>query len=280
MPESKQENEPKAFDFLGEASVTEWMKKRLQWVTVGLLVVIAGFFFLRRNRKEPMYDDRPVSYWQSEFPSGEAVTALASFGSNSIPFLIKALFRQPSPLDRAYSVAVSNLPAAGALQSGVFDADWCNARAATALGKIGPAASSAVPALVNSLTNAFYGTRNNAVVALGQIAPHTSVENLAVQGLMKATGDADENTRANACFSLGKFAPGATNAIPTLQLGLSDSKRQVRLSALIAMSEFSAAAAACVPEIRKCLEDRDIFVRKTATNAIQQILGSSESQMK
>ena len=83
-----------------------------------------------------------------------------------------------------------------------------------ALGKIGPGAKAAVPALINALRNdANNSLRQDAARALGQIGPEASA---AIPVLIRWLKDGDENDRRAALFALRDFGPEAKSAVPVL----------------------------------------------------------------
>lgn len=88
-----------------------------------------------------------------------------------------------------------------------------------ALGCIGPAASEAVPALLQWATNGDPTLRWHAMNALGEIgAEPDRVVPVLINGLR------DPNTRPSAAFALGKFGPDAKPAIAALTVFLDSRK--------------------------------------------------------
>lgn len=255
-------------------------RKSLKVVTLAGLGMLAGSLALLVVRSGgPTYEGKPSSYWERRFPEEGAEEALQAMGSNSVPFLINALRARSSPVSQAYESVRQRLPSmlADRLPAPTFDPELCRAHAATTLSRIGPDAVAAVPALCAALNDPFHGVRNNAIVALGKIAPKTAEAPRAIAALMPATGDTNDIARANAYSSLGQFAPEATEIIPLLRRGLSDPSRSVRLSALRVLGRFSSVASDLVGEITRCLEDQDKLVRYAATNALQAILAPQPS---
>jgi len=83
------------------------------------------------------------------------------------------------------------------------------ARAAKDLGKFGPAAAKAVPALTNALTSSDLLLKQNAALTLGKIGPAAK---RAVGPLRNALKDIDAKVRENAVFALGEIGDHAALA--------------------------------------------------------------------
>jgi HEAT repeat protein len=118
-----------------------------------------------------------------------AVNALAALGEPAVPPLIELLNVKDEPL---------------------------RARAASALGEIGPPARGAIPALIELLRLPDRETRENVATALAGIGPE------AVEPLTQALRDRDPKVRGGAAFALEKLGAQAKPAIPALVAALSD----------------------------------------------------------
>jgi HEAT repeat protein len=103
--------------------------------------------------------------------------------------------------------------------------------AATALGRIGPAAAWAVPALITALGDADMEVRDNAAQALEQIGP------AAVPTLITALGNANGRVRWKAAQALEQIGPAAVEAVPALITALGDDDVGVRSAAAKALGE-------------------------------------------
>src|SRR3954451_24871524 len=83
--------------------------------------------------------------------------------------------------------------------------------AAAALGRLGPKAGPAVPALAEALSDEDLYVRRLVPLALGDIGAGA-----AVPGLIEALGDEDEGVRRRAAVALGEIGPEAAPALAAL----------------------------------------------------------------
>jgi HEAT repeat protein len=139
--------------------------------------------------------------------------------------------------------------------------------AAESLGKIGPPASAAVPALIAMLQTE---DRLQAVKAL--IRFKTAARD-AAPALIATLKDSSPEVRWNACEALGDMQAKA--AIPALEELLADPEAKVREHAAEALSEIGSDARAAVPTLRRLLADPDAGVRDEAIKALKRIDPSS-----
>jgi HEAT repeat protein len=108
-------------------------------------------------------------------------------------------------------------------------------RAATALGAIGPEAKAAVPKLVLALEDR--STLESVVAALAKIGKP------AVSGLTNALTDKNPAVRLGAAVALGRIGPDARSAVPALSLRYTkDRYLEVREAARIALKAIQVKA--------------------------------------
>ncbi len=105
--------------------------------------------------------------------------------------------------------------------------------AATVLGRMGPRALEAAPALVAALRDDNVHLRKMAALALGDLG---AVE--AVPPLIEALRDPDAAVRRRAAVALGELGPWAQGALPALRLALQDADEGVRRAATHALQEI------------------------------------------
>ena len=104
---------------------------------------------------------------------------------------------------------------------------------AEALGRIGPAAAEAVPALATTLGSAKEeDVRCAAAEALGRIGPAAAV---AMSALLAALRDPEKKVRRGAAEAFGRIGPAATEAVPALAANLHEPGEHVRWSAATAL---------------------------------------------
>lgn len=119
-----------------------------------------------------------------------AVTATTAFAQSSTTKKTAAKSSDPIVQDRPLSEWVADLSGA---------APYTRVSAAYAVGSAGPAAKSAVPALIENLSSENSAVRYSSTLALGEIGPDASA---AVPALQKALDDRSEDVAAMAKKSL------------------------------------------------------------------------------
>ncbi len=135
--------------------------------------------------------------------------------------------------------------------------------AAVLLGRMGPAAKEAVPALVAALKDEAVASR--AAIALTQIGA------AAVPALGKALKDPDQSVRLQAARVLGNLGPAAREALPDLVDALSGANGPVRALAARAVGRIGAPARPTVPHLLVLLKDPDQRAREAAVRALIRI---------
>src|SRR5579872_5966405 len=137
------------------------MKTRNRILLFSLLVLILGVFawlVLLHGQPEPVYKEKRVSFWINNLGRGDvksigrAMDTLTRQGSNSVPYLIKALEMQESRVHKTYRALWRNLPPwTKNLVPRPVDAEDVRVNAAITFGLIGEDARAAIPALVQSM---------------------------------------------------------------------------------------------------------------------------------
>lgn len=178
--------------------------------------------------------------------------------------------------------------------------------AASRLGRIGPAAKAAVPALaVIAAEDTDVAARCEALMALGAIAPESPKT---LKAAAAALGDAEEDVRYAACYVLGRIGkPAAATvpdlkkslsgddefmalasawalahidptsaeiakvAVPVLVRGLNATEPRIRYEAVTALGLFGPLAKEAVPALNKSADDKDEIVADAADNALSKI---------
>ena len=135
------------------------------------------------------------------------------------------------------------------------------AASATALGAIGPAAKTAVPALADVVTDPKSTIRVAAIYALGMIRLEPDI---CVPTLIGAL--AVEETRKSAYHTLAGFASQAKAAVPALLAFSREAKGSVRVEALHALSQVEPNGEAFSEVLFAALRDANPFVRGEAVD--------------
>lgn len=137
------------------------------------------------------------------------------------------------------------------------------------LSGFGAAARDAIPDLIEILTSdSSSHMRWEAARTLGKIGPAAKS---AVSALIQATMDHDPLLREHAAEALGDIGPDAAEAVPALVVALEDPETKVRRDAVRSLGQIGPAAKSALPEVEKLLEDREPMVRDAAKTAIRRI---------
>ena len=153
--------------------------------------------------------------------------------------------------------------------------DSLRAAAAQALGKFGPAAKAAVPALVQRIEDENAYVRVSAATALWRITRHAA----AVPALIAELKNEDRHVRSRAVGDLGDIADSRNSSvvIPALISTLTnDGHANVRQRAAYALATTRGLARSEVPALKTALEDKDDEVRRAASYAIDVIMGRQQ----
>jgi len=125
--------------------------------------------------------------------------------------------------------------------------------AARSLGKAGPKAEAAVPALIKRLHgDDQLAARYTCAWALGEIGP---VNDKVVPALIKALDDSVWSVRKNAALALGEIGPPSKAAVPRLIELLEDRVNEMREAAAKSLGEIGPNAKPAVAALTKALED-------------------------
>jgi HEAT repeat protein len=202
-----------------------------------------------------------------DIPTSTLSDLLDRVGPAAVPTLTRAL---ASPSLRARDLAAVHLgrlgPAAKeavpALVKALEDTDsFISRRARAALGAIGPvAAREAVPALARLLKK--FGAKDEAVQALGRLGPD------AVPALLEATKD---NKSPETVEALGAIGPGAKAAVPALVTLLTDPDTFLRRAAAGALANIGPDAHEASSALVTALKDGDPVVRQRAAAALKRV---------
>lgn len=239
-------------------------------------------FFLFEGHSEA------AKVWPTLGPAAKPAEELLIAGlSLELPDKDQDYFWQPRREKELHLRSAELLISAGSAEPAIIDTlirlcdcDDCGTRggAADALGKIGPAAAKAVPALVQMLSDDelylvggdFYGNggvRNlpgeHAAAALSRIgAP-------AVAALQAELRNENSLIRLRAVSALGQIGPPAKKSADSIVAALKDEKQKVRAAALGALSAISDNRAETIAAMIPLLRDDHLLVRVAAAKALE-----------
>jgi HEAT repeat protein len=214
-------------------------------------------------------DDAEVRY-----TSAELLSKLGSEASSAGPALLAGVHDRDAHVQTVCAAALpkAGVPAKTAVPvlTGLLKSKHAVV-AAQALSEYRGAAAESLPALVELLESKTQTTeaRWNAARTIGKIGPAAAS---AVPVLIAALDDPEWTIREHCSEAIGDFGPGAApEAIPGLIRMLADSVARVRRDAVRSLGQIGRPALESVPEIKKLLSDPEENVRKAARTALVKI---------
>ncbi len=206
------------------------------------------------------------------------ITALQAWGAEPQSRSVAewaAELRAPNPKVRSNAAtAIGRMGPAAAqavpdLAAALGDADTeVQANAAWALAQMGKEAKSAVPALEKALGDANWQVRGRAAVALGALGTEAGA---AREALRRALNDGNANVRAAAAGALWSVTGDATEPLPALKGLLSNPDAHTRRQAAQALARVGPPAAVLAPQLIAKLDDSDSGVRLAAARALMPV---------
>lgn len=189
-------------------------------IGLGILIIIAGAIGVGvLLNREPLLEGKPLSVWLWKMSDNDsqvrrrAEKILTAAGSETIPYLVRALNRKNSALSRAYISLRSHLP--------IFvrdrmpyptDQSIYRYNATTVLGEFGAAAKCAVPDLTRLLKDDDDMVRYGAAAALGSIGPDAREAIPDLRTFLKVSGPCSQ---VFAAWALWSIDPTGQTAIAT-----------------------------------------------------------------
>jgi len=214
------------------------MPKRFQVLLALALVCIAGLITWQAVRlREPVHKGKTLSSWLQQYgengDSPEADEAIRAMGTNVIPTLLDYLASKDSTLRmRLAAIGFRYTPA-----------EIRHFRAQKGFSALGADASNAVPALIEIYQHTVLGSaRRAAADALVEIGPAASP---AIPALIDSTTSTNVGKRAYALYTLGRMALEPEKVDPVLVRGLRDPDREVRYQAAYGLASFAFMGGKC-----------------------------------
>jgi HEAT repeat protein len=214
----------------------------------------------------------------------DAAWRLAGLGESARP-AADALVRcldDPDEWVRSFAAqALANLGPAARLAVGRLEkllrSERTRLPATVALGRIGPEAEAAVPALLMVIEDPDDAARHAAAEALFRIgtpparAAYRRHAEREVPRLLETLRSGDRDPRGEAARHLSRFTATAVEAIGPLATALDDEYWLVRCKATEALGGFGPGAKAAVPRLAVALDDPHVYVREAAREALKKI---------
>jgi HEAT repeats len=186
--------------------------------------------------------NRPTAY--------EAAAAMRGAGTNSIPVLLQMLRAHDSPLKTKLLIWTTrhHIPGIHYTQPITL-----NVEASLAFYALGPQATNAVPDLIKILDqNISDGSRGSTASVLGKIGPEAAA---AVPALLRAAASTNEFVYTSALSALGWIHADSGEVVPVLIKALHDPWAGTRSSAIFALGCFGGDAKSAVPALVALLND-------------------------
>jgi hypothetical protein len=221
------------------------MKKRFlrlaAGLIIGLVVLVSGVWILSRElaMRVTLYRGQPGAYWAGRVSAPDAA---ASNEANNIlnveiiPNLTGVMLfdTNDSALRVGLVDALNGLPG---VAIPFMRAEQRRKSAAFELGEYGPAARTAVPALLRALNGDDEAVREGAASSLGYIR---SEPETVIPALTRCLYDDSVSERA--AYALAEFGPAAEAAVPQLIIMLHTGDGETQLAALQALKKIDAGA--------------------------------------
>ena len=205
-------------------------------IGAGILVGVVWLLTLtlgssRRN----LYAGKPIAYWRDQLNGGDTGASNEAFtvvNSRVIPELIDNLFHDTNDSNLRVSLVetLNQLP-------GVYiyfnPAEGRRVSAAQNIGELGPAAQSAVPALIQAVKGKDTGVHESAIDALGKIHSDPEVVIPLLIGYLD-----DDSVNDEAALALGNYGSLAKAAVPKIIPLLRASDKDARAAAAAALEKI------------------------------------------
>jgi HEAT repeat protein len=210
--------------------------------------------------------ENPGVRWNACFLAGE----LGPGGEEAIPSLIHVVEDE-----RAGAILQDGGAVSAARFYDVLKDHSVRSAAAEALGKMGPIAEPAVPALLRATKDANPFVRLDSAIAIWKIEGNSAPCVPVFIGLLTQRWETRHARllRAATAEALGEIGPDARQAIPALIQVLTSGEGEARDQAVGALGKMGPVARAAEPELLKALNEEDAFFRIKVAEALARIGG-------
>jgi len=242
------------------------------WAAVAATVFLILIFFLHKS--EPSYQGKLLSRWirgleyENVNPTDEQRTALRAMGEPAVTRLTEMLQCRDSFFKQkfvAYARTHASIHNRFIAPRQIIPEDVYHAQAATALGEIGPAAQTAIPALLAATTNHYYDVRSRAKAALMKIRQDS------VASLLQSLEDPRSRSWAEAAETAKYLGTNAQAAVPLLIKALQDTNVSVRELAIEGLGGIANDPKITVPALIESVKtEPDAGLRRGAIDSLCQ----------
>ncbi|MGA2749294.1 MAG: HEAT repeat domain-containing protein [Verrucomicrobiota bacterium] len=224
------------------------MKKQIKHISVGvvigLLILTGAAWLLSKslgNFHEPLYAGQSLDYWRQQLDgrdTGASNKAYAVVNTQVIPQLLDTLFHDTND-SKVRLAAIDVLDGLPGIRVNFMDARERQSCAAGSLGDLGPAAQSAVPALIEGLNGEDSRLHEHVISALGRIH---SKPDVVIPILISFLTNDDLNDEA--ATALANYGSLAKVAVPKIIPLLKARDKEARAAARAALKQIDPIAAA------------------------------------
>ena len=168
--------------------------------------------------------------------------------------------------------AANAVPALQRVLANLDEEEYVRGGAAWALGRIGPKAASAMPLLIRTLTSKHVSVRRNVAEALGNLAAAGEKQGAraAVSNLVKLLQDEDPAVRVSAAVALWRIQRHP-KSIPALESMLRNRDGSTAYLAAVALGDLGAQAERAVPGLVAAVGHSDDDTRRAAAYSLGRI---------
>jgi HEAT repeat protein len=251
-------------------------KSRVWLAVLASTALAAGLAVFLYQPKERLYQGRRAEEWFTELnrPLDEAeIQRWKDLGPDAVPLLTKALGAGVGILDRTYAKFYPHLPGRVQKRWGrPVDMFRVRSNAAIILGKLGPGAATAAPALARSLRDPDPNTRVAAVQTLTLLMPDAAkYKSQMLPEFVRAMKDTNWLVREHAASFLAGYREASRVAAPALIKALDDPQVTVRTRAYAGLNQMDFTAVSgrqVAPLLIQCTKSREPTVRATAASKL------------
>lgn len=233
-------------------------------------------------RREPGLHGKPESFWINSLTNAFTFADFATWralGPERVPILLKALEKQPGPVERSYAKLLPKLPAF--LQTRLpVPADYAGIRhgASFMLGLPEPGTKIPLLPLTRAFTDQDWGVRMNVLCCFYYVVlPNSGMADREqiLSLLLAAAHDSKLEVRMSAVACLDLYKDQPERVIPVLTKALADDDPDVRIRAAMSLNKIDPAIAekaGAVAVASDCLDSDGLFgSRALATEFLQEL---------
>lgn len=242
------------------------------FIFVAVLGVALLAFFLWLNAgsgAEPEFEGKQLSAWIEQTRTGDMLAqdharqVVAQIGLPALPELISQIEQTPNLRERIGERLRKHLPAAARrFLPGTEKNRTRRLQAMQVIHMIGPAASNAIPAIVQAFRERDVAILSAARATLARLGP------VAVPALIALLEDQSFLYRSEAAFALMDIGPPAQAAIPALQAAIKNGNPDTARASVYALGRLGEAA---IPALAEALNDPRPETRKIAQEELTRL---------